>query len=71
MVSLNSQISPLSALRSPLYALTLYALRSTLNAQPDGTFRKLLDVSKINRLGWKEKTGLEEGIKIVYSKYSK
>jgi len=39
------------------------------NSKPDGTYRKLLDVSKINRLGWKEKIGLAEGIKSVYSKY--
>jgi GDP-L-fucose synthase len=38
-------------------------------SKPDGTFRKLLDVSKINRLGWKEKISLEEGIGIVYKKY--
>lgn len=30
--------------------------------KPDGTPRKLLDVSKINKLGWKHKTNLEEGI---------
>jgi GDP-L-fucose synthase len=40
------------------------------NTKPDGTFRKLLDVSKINRLGWKEKISLEEGIKMIYNKYS-
>jgi GDP-L-fucose synthase len=40
------------------------------SSKPDGTFRKLLDVSKINRLGWKEKISLEEGIKLVYDKYS-
>ena len=40
-------------------------------SKPDGTFRKLLDVSKINRLGWKEKIGLEEGMETVYNKYSK
>ena len=39
-------------------------------SKPDGTYRKLLDVSKINSLGWKEKIDLEEGIKIVYNKYS-
>jgi GDP-L-fucose synthase len=39
------------------------------NLRPDGTPRKLLDVSKINKLGWKEKTGLEEGINMVYKKY--
>lgn len=30
--------------------------------KPDGTPRKLLDVSKINTLGWKHKINLEEGI---------
>jgi GDP-L-fucose synthase len=40
------------------------------SSKPDGTFRKLLDVSKINRLGWKEKVSLEEGLKLVYGKYS-
>lgn len=40
------------------------------SSKPDGTFRKLLDVSKINNLGWKEKISLEEGIKMIYSKYS-
>lgn len=37
--------------------------------KPDGTPRKVLDVSKINRLGWKYATGLEEGIKITYKWY--
>ncbi len=40
------------------------------NSKPDGTFRKLLDVSKINGLGWKEKIDLEQGIEIVYKNYS-
>ena len=31
-------------------------------AKPDGAPRKLLDVSKINNLGWKHQTNLEEGI---------
>ena len=35
-------------------------------SKPDGTPRKLLDVSKINSLGWKHKIGLEEGIRKVY-----
>jgi len=35
-------------------------------SKPDGTPRKLLDVSKINSLGWKHKTGLREGIEEVY-----
>ena len=35
-------------------------------AKPDGTPRKLMDVSKIHSLGWKHKIGLEEGIRKVY-----
>jgi len=31
--------------------------------KPDGTFRKLLDVSKINGLGWKHKIDLDSGLK--------
>ena len=40
------------------------------STKPDGTFRKLLDVSKINKLGWKEKISLEDGITMVYGKYT-
>jgi GDP-L-fucose synthase len=39
------------------------------SSKPDGTPRKLMDVSKINKLGWKEKMSLEEGIERVYSAY--
>ena len=35
-------------------------------AKPDGTPRKLLDVSKLNRLGWKAAIPLEEGIRETY-----
>jgi GDP-L-fucose synthase len=38
-------------------------------SKPDGTPRKLLDVSKINQLGWKAKTSLEEGIRKAYEWY--
>lgn len=34
--------------------------------KPDGTSRKLLDVSKLNSLGWKASISLTEGIKKVY-----
>jgi len=35
--------------------------------KPDGTPRKLMDVSKINQLGWKHKIDLQEGIEKVYN----
>ena len=34
--------------------------------KPDGTPRKLLDVSKIHGLGWRHRIGLREGIKRTY-----
>lgn len=34
--------------------------------KPDGTPRKLMDVSKLERAGWKAKIGLKEGIESVY-----
>ena len=38
-------------------------------SKPDGTPRKLLDVSKLRELGWKYKTTLEEGIRIAYDDF--
>jgi GDP-L-fucose synthase len=35
-------------------------------SMPDGTFQKLLDVSKINGLGWKAGIRLEEGVRETY-----
>ncbi|MBV8436974.1 MAG: GDP-L-fucose synthase [Silvibacterium sp.] len=34
--------------------------------KPDGTPRKLLDVSRIHALGWRASTSLEEGIRLTY-----
>lgn len=36
-------------------------------SKPDGTPRKLMDVSKLNDLGWKAKMSLEAGIEKVYN----
>jgi len=36
------------------------------SSKPDGTPRKLMDVSKIEKLGWKYKIGLKEGVTSVY-----
>lgn len=38
----------------------------TDTTKPDGTPRKLMDVSKLTNLGWKASINLEEGIKKVY-----
>ena len=40
-------------------------------SMPDGTFRKWLDVSKINDLGWKANTSLLKGIEMTYDWYSR
>ena len=34
--------------------------------KPDGTPRKLMDISKMHALGWKHKVNLEEGIQMTY-----
>lgn len=39
------------------------------HTKPDGTPRKLLDVSKITSLGWRYKINLKEGIEKVYGVY--
>ena len=36
------------------------------NSKPDGTPRKLLDVSKMQNLGWKHQVNLEKGIQMTY-----
>lgn len=38
-------------------------------SKPDGTPRKLLDVSRINALGWRARTPLREGVKSTYAWY--
>ena len=38
-------------------------------SKPDGTPRKLLDVSKLNYLGWEAKTSLKDGIKLTLDNY--
>lgn len=39
------------------------------SSKPDGTTRKLLDVSKIHSLGWKHQVALKDGIKRTYEWY--
>jgi GDP-L-fucose synthase len=39
------------------------------SSKPDGTPRKLMDVSKLTGLGWTFKTSLREGLEKVYNEY--
>ncbi|BET67304.1 GDP-L-fucose synthase [Opitutales bacterium ASA1] len=39
------------------------------SSKPDGTPRKLMDVSRLSGLGWKAKIGLEEGIRKTYAAF--
>jgi len=38
-------------------------------SRPDGTPQKLLDVSRLSKLGWRAKTSLKDGIKLAYQAY--
>ena len=38
-------------------------------SKPDGTMRKLTDVSKLNTLGWKHQIEIEEGVARMYAWY--
>lgn len=40
------------------------------SAKPDGTMQKLLDVSRMNQMGWKATTPLRGGIATAYKDYS-
>jgi GDP-L-fucose synthase len=39
------------------------------DSKPDGTMRKLTDVTKLNNLGWKHKIEVEEGVQKLYNWY--
>lgn len=39
------------------------------SSKPDGTPRKLMDVSKLSALGWKAKIALREGVRLTYASY--
>jgi len=39
------------------------------NSKPDGTPRKLTDVTKLHQLGWHHKVDIDEGIHLLYQWY--
>ncbi len=39
------------------------------SSKPDGTPRKLLDITKLNKMGWSAKTSLKQGIKLTLESY--
>lgn len=39
--------------------------------KPDGTMRKLMDVSRLDRMGWSAKIGLREGLERTYAWYKR
>ena len=40
-------------------------------SKPDGVSKKLLDVTRLHKLGWREKTSLRDGIRKVYKWFLK
>ena len=58
-----------------LYKVKRYCQTLTLvdnkwdTTRPNGTPRKLLDVSKATKLGWSYKTELEDGIRLAYKDF--
>ncbi len=41
------------------------------NSKPDGTIRKLMDVSKINEMGWRYSIKLKDGVTSVFDEFKK
>ena len=39
------------------------------NTKPDGSPRKLIDVSRLSKMGWKNSTSLREGLELTYNWY--
>jgi len=41
------------------------------DSKPDGVMQKLMDNSKLSKIGWKKNITLAEGLKMAYSDYKK
>ena len=71
--SLSASRSSISAKNLPgiLVAATVgYAGQISFDtSRPDGTPRKLLDVSRLAKLGWRASTSLEDGIRLAYQAF--
>ena len=39
------------------------------STKPDGTMRKLIDVSKLHSLGWTHKVEIEDGVRMLFEWY--
>lgn len=60
----------IAELAREIAAITGYEGKLTFDtSRPDGTPRKLLDVSRINALGWKARTALRDGLKVAYQDF--
>ena len=65
-----AQILPIKELAALIKEITGFEGDLTFDTtKPDGTPRKLLDVTKLNNLGWHYKTGLKEGIQLAYQDF--
>jgi len=40
-------------------------------SKPEGTPQKLLDVSRLQNMGWKHKTSLKDGLRLTYQEFLK
>jgi GDP-L-fucose synthase len=60
-------INDLAELVATIVGFDGFILNDT--SKPDGTKRKLLDVSKIRKLGWRHTTDLQDGIQLAYDDY--
>jgi GDP-L-fucose synthase len=66
-IGVGEDISILDLARMVKKIVGYYGEILTDTSKPDGTPRKLMDVSKLTNLGWNASISLEEGIKKVYN----